>query len=242
MACSNCGKPKVAAKGLCQTCYYRVRRNGSLQRTNVVNGGVCLVDGCGERAFAKNLCKRHYDKDRHPLYMLWRRIRSRHTEEVPNSWARLDAFLADIGERPTERHQLRRIDEGKPFSASNVKWLVPLGVRTADPSYARAWSIMRKFGLPLSEVEAMAERQNYRCSICRKPETALDRSGKVRPLCVDHCHTSERHGVMKVRDLLCNRCNHLLGLVGDDAALLRAAIAYLERHAAPIDAEPLSGQ
>jgi hypothetical protein len=39
---------------------------------------------------------------------------------------------------------------------------------------------------------------------------------------VDHCHTSG-----KVRGILCQQCNHMLGLAYDNPAVLAAAVEYL---------------
>ena len=239
MPCSNCGREKVAAKGLCQTCYYRVRRTGSLQRTNVINTGKCSHPGCEREAFAKNLCGYHYEKHRHPLMLLWRRLRSRHHGQFPDTWKKFDAFLKDIGERPSERHQLRRIDEAAPFSAENVKWFPPVmpqakhGTASKEPTYAREWQLAKNYGISLADYAAMFAAQDGKCAICQNPETALDRKGRVRPLAVDHDHKTKA-----VRQLICNRCNHVLGLADDDPAVIAAAIAYLERHA--VDTPPSS--
>jgi len=71
----------------------------------------------------------------------------------------------------------------------------------------------------------MVEEQENLCAICFKPETQITKvTGKVRPLSVDHCHTSGR-----VRGLLCNTCNQALGLFKDDPVLLSNAINYLSK-------------
>lgn len=45
-------------------------------------------------------------------------------------------------------------------------------------------------------------------------------------LVADHCHTT---GL--TRDPICRKCNMALGLFSDSPTILRAAAAYLERHA-----------
>ncbi|WP_406418459.1 endonuclease VII domain-containing protein [Streptomyces sp. NBC_01614] len=65
----------------------------------------------------------------------------------------------------------------------------------------------------------MLERQGGACAICR----GRNKSG--HQLHVDHDHTTGR-----VRALLCQQCNAMLGHARDDIETLRAAIAYLERH------------
>src|SRR5689334_15682455 len=115
MNCSNCGK-KHFARGLCQACYYRLRRNGSVERKYVINSGKCSVEGCGRDAFAKNLCQSHYNKADHPLKATWKLLRSRHKDEYPESWESFETFLHEVGSRPTTKHQLRRLDASKPFA------------------------------------------------------------------------------------------------------------------------------
>lgn len=78
--------------------------------------------------------------------------------------------------------------------------------------------LMKKFGLSIEQYEQMLESQNNVCAICEKPDT--DRS-----LAVDHCHATGKN-----RQLLCKRCNHVLGKVKDDPTLLLKMAAYLERH------------
>jgi hypothetical protein len=71
-----------------------------------------------------------------------------------------------------------------------------------------------RYGLSLQDYRAMRERQGNVCAICRAP-------GK--PLCVDHCHATD-----KVRGLLCRDCNLGLGNYKDNPVFTRAATAYLE--------------
>ena len=80
----------------------------------------------------------------------------------------------------------------------------------------------RKYGITLLQYNYMLDAQNNKCAICNKEETALLK-GVVRRLAIDHCHITG-----KVRGLLCDKCNHLLGLVNDSCSLLENAINYLK--------------
>lgn len=80
----------------------------------------------------------------------------------------------------------------------------------------------RLFGITLDDYNMMLEQQNYVCKICHCPETATHKNEKIKELAVDHCHDTG-----KVRGLLCDRCNHLLGLAKDSKNLLLNAIKYL---------------
>ena len=86
---------------------------------------------------------------------------------------------------------------------------------------------LKKYGLTVDGYRAMFEEQNGSCFLCKKPESNIDsRTGKPIALAVDHCHESN-----VVRRLLCQRCNQALGLLRDDAALMREAADYIEHFA-----------
>ena len=90
---------------------------------------------------------------------------------------------------------------------------------------SRKAHLKNTYGLSVEEFNALIIEQNNRCAICFKEETATDKNGKLKPLCVDHCHTTG-----KIRALLCNSCNCMLGFSKDDTATLFAAIQYLKKH------------
>lgn len=77
---------------------------------------------------------------------------------------------------------------------------------------------LSQYGLTQEQFDAMLQKQDGFCAICRKPESA-----KGRRLSVDHSHSTN-----KVRGLLCLQCNVLLGNARDSVSLLQAAIVYLE--------------
>jgi Recombination endonuclease VII len=90
----------------------------------------------------------------------------------------------------------------------------------AKPGYQRRQDYMRRYGVTWEQYEQMLADQNGACAIC--PRTS---SGKGQPLDVDHSHVTGR-----VRGLLCSRCNRGIGTFLDDPALLRNALAYLEKY------------
>jgi hypothetical protein len=234
MACSNCGGEKVVAKGLCQGCYHRLRRTGAVTRTNVRNTGRCSSPGCEKAAFAKNLCAAHYQRADHPLKVVWKLLRSRNPGVYPPSWEVFTAFLADVGERPSLKHQLRRIDGDKPYAADNVRWVGGFGPKNSTmtnkerSTYNREDNLRRKFGIDGAGYDAILVAQQHKCAVCRKPEWRRGKHGEPKSLAVDH-----DHGDGTVRGLLCTACNQGLGHFLDDPDLLRAAAAYIERHRRP---------
>lgn len=103
--------------------------------------------------------------------------------------------------------------------------------KTRQAATFRRHDLKRHFDLTNDQYLEMHDAQNGRCAICGEPEKRT-RNGRVRWLAVDHDHA----GGGKIRELLCGDCNVVLGLMNDDPARLRAAAAYLDRHAAQ-DAE-----
>ena len=80
------------------------------------------------------------------------------------------------------------------------------------------------FNVTQEQFEDMVTEQDGLCAICGKPEWVIYR-GKIRSLCIDHNHITG-----KIRRLLCNTCNRVLGLMGDDPERLRKAASYLEMY------------
>jgi hypothetical protein len=227
--CIECGKDKkIAARGLCAACYYRVKYRGGLPRVNFANvGKKCMAEGCALPAFSKGFCLKHYQTSvQHPLKATWKILRSRHSDIMPASWEKFTVFRAEVGDRPTAKHRLKRLDDSKPFSKENAYWMPPMKVNRTSPEYNRAWTARKKYGLSEDRHAEMHAAQNGLCAICGGvDEQIIKRSGKTKELAIDHCHTTN-----KVRGLLCSHCNQGLGHFKENAELLRAAAAYLESH------------
>lgn len=84
--------------------------------------------------------------------------------------------------------------------------------------------LRNRFGITLEEYEEMLERQDGKCAICGKAESALSNAGiPGKMLAVDHDHETGR-----VRGLLCQRCNIGIGQFQTAQALIMAA-EYLFR-------------
>jgi hypothetical protein len=73
----------------------------------------------------------------------------------------------------------------------------------------------RRYKLTKRELADLRAAQDDRCGICGDPQ----------PQHLDHDHSTGR-----VRRLLCQRCNHGLGLFRDDPYLLHIAALYVEGH------------
>jgi hypothetical protein len=53
---------QAMAKSYCRMHYYRLYRNGTIERINGTTQGTCDVDGCDNPIYANNLCKKHYSR------------------------------------------------------------------------------------------------------------------------------------------------------------------------------------
>jgi hypothetical protein len=90
----------------------------------------------------------------------------------------------------------------------------PRKSRTAHEQRRR----LRKYGLTQDEYDQLLVDQGDRCAGCQTADPG------VKGWCIDHCHKSG-----KVRALMCNRCNTMLGLANEDPAILRALADFLEQ-------------
>jgi hypothetical protein len=95
-----------------------------------------------------------------------------------------------------------------------------LAYRAANRRKSYLQESRRKYGLQPEEFAALMLAQGECCATCRKPFDWGDKQTKPH---IDHCHATQ-----KVRGILCNRCNTILGLVSDEAALLSSLARYLE--------------
>jgi hypothetical protein len=82
----------------------------------------------------------------------------------------------------------------------------------------RAGHLKRKYGISLEHYDSMLDDQGGGCAICKREPI-----GQI-PLHVDHDHETG-----KIRGILCFTCNNALADFEDDPALLRSAVAYVEK-------------
>lgn len=78
--------------------------------------------------------------------------------------------------------------------------------------------LLRTYGITVDEADHMRFMQHNKCAICS--ETLNGRN---------NCHIDHDHITNKVRDLLCNRCNTMIGMARENPMILRYAINYLSK-------------
>lgn len=80
----------------------------------------------------------------------------------------------------------------------------------------------KNYGLTPEKFERMLGEQRNCCAICGKEFEDTRYQGP----CVDHVHDESK----RVRELLCQHCNRLLGHAFDSIVILQSAIRYLIKH------------
>lgn len=233
-----CGRPE-ARRGHCIQHRRQVVRGEELRpiprRATVNKGRTCSFPACGRPAYALGLCKGHHSQQRRgdALYPIgdravlhakrraaWDRLspeeQQRRTAGLAVPWERTPEFCKRMSD--SRRTQWREGDVRFP-----IRRCFGCGVEFTPNSNRQTWCTpecrrdhrkAREYGLTLEELRAIEERQGGGCAICAVVGARLY---------VDHCHATSA-----VRGLLCNRCNTGLGKFGEDADMLRRAIAYID--------------
>ena len=106
-----------------------------------------------------------------------------------------------------------------------VQYAAKRGATRKGKLEQRRKTIKHKYGITLKDYDQMLETQNGACAICHRFETRCHQNGSVKRLAIDHNHKTG-----KVRGLLCEKCNHALGLLGDTKEVLLRAALYLEEY------------
>lgn len=235
-AVDGCETPKKAREW-CGKHYQRFMNHGDAAYERPLSVSAqslpCTMEGCSTRIHSKGLCCMHYRRKR--------------LHGDPNiSWPGRGPKPCTV--EGCERDQDSRTYCSKHYQAwqkhgdasyvrSKLRGIaIPHGTltgygfhgcrcdkcKTAQASSQRV-NQLRQYGLTPADYDRMWSEQGGVCAICR-----LEGSGTLsgRLMAVDHDHASGR-----VRGLLCQRCNHAVGLLHDDADRAMTLAAYLLQHA-----------
>lgn len=127
--------------------------------------------------------------------------------------------------RAIDRSRYWNNPERRNYTLNNHKrWAIE------NPRIKRDLILKREYGISIENYESMLARQNHVCAICEKPES-IARKGSVCSLVVDHCHTTG-----KIRGLLCNNCNRVLGLMKESKTSISRMVEYLNKNTLRIGA------
>lgn len=169
------------------------------------------------------------------LYHSWKVLRQNNKGNIEAVWDSFETFVEDVGVKPSDSHVMDRKDRSLPWGPTNFKWRelnkIPGQkfnlqdyLKVYRPKYDRKRRYMQKYGITLEQYSQMLESQKGECAICECHESQ-SMQGIVRQLAVDHDHVTG-----KVRALLDNKCNAILGHSNDSVLLLTKCIAYLAEH------------
>ncbi|CAK0741591.1 Endonuclease VII domain-containing protein [Azospirillaceae bacterium] len=89
----------------------------------------------------------------------------------------------------------------------------------------RVQRLKSKYNINEEKHNILIALQNNLCAICYRPEKSKNSNGITKRLAIDHSHKSGM-----VRGLLCQTCNHAIGLLEENVLFLENAIAYLNKH------------
>jgi len=199
----------VVSHGLCDKHRLRLKRHGHLKSTR--------PDDWGKR-------------EKHPLYNSWKWMNKMSMKySICEEWKDFWKFAEDMGEKPSPKHQIRRVDTKGNYSPDNCRWVETKPDQTAaeyqkqyrkdNPEKIKNAELIKIFGITLEDYNTMLEDQNGCCKICNVHYTK-----EKQALSVDHCHTTQQ-----IRGLLCNTCNRAIGLLKDSTETLQKAIEYLNK-------------
>lgn len=164
---------------------------------------------------ARGLCKPCYEKKHREQNGFARRMRER---GLPNECGHLDRphFGKGRCQECYKRwyHNLDSVKEKRKIYQDKNK--------DRYAASCRQTHMKKKYGLGIDSYESMLSSQNGLCAICGNLETAII-NGKIKNLCIDHDHVTG-----KIRGLLCQNCNQMIGHGQDNSEILEAGAAYLK--------------
>ena len=118
-----------------------------------------------------------------------------------------------LGRQPSCKKCAREWHHKRPdyVRKKNAEW------KSKNPDYALNRYRLVKYGVTPEDISILRSKQDGKCAGCGL-ELSLVKE------CVDHCHSSG-----KVRGLLCNSCNLILGYADDRVEILNSLICYIEK-------------
>lgn len=116
-------------------------------------------------------------------------------------------------EREYQKRYRKNPEKRQLASANMAAW----NARNVRRVHSRC--LKRIYGISIEFYEEILRKQSGRCAIC-----AAEFSASKKP------HVDHDHNTGAIRGLLCRGCNAGIGMLGENTASLRSAIAYLEQH------------
>lgn len=121
-------------------------------------------------------------------------------------------------DKPLDQFNVRvSVSKGVVAKAWCNECETPAQVYQRDPIQRKEYQTLKRYGINLTNVEAMGAAQGWLCYLCDADIT--------NAYYIDH-----NHATGKLRKLLCLNCNVALGQFKDSIPVLQRAIEYLREH------------
>jgi hypothetical protein len=117
-------------------------------------------------------------------------------------------------------------EQRREYYKKNKERILELKRSSYNFDKTKNYRLQKNYGISMEEYNKMRERQGYKCAVCAVHEEDLPKANNQhgsKSLVVDHCHVTG-----SVRQLLCNRCNTVLGLIEENTELLDYLEGYIE--------------
>lgn len=106
----------------------------------------------------------------------------------------------------------------REYSRKNAERINAQRRRRYDPRKNKN-SMLKRYGINIEDYERIWKEQSGKCPIC-----GIDLK-EVWQVDLDHCHTTN-----KVRGILCNPCNLMIGHAKDSSERLKKGAEYLQQY------------
>ena len=199
---------------------------------------------CSKCAESKPLTCFGGDKSRPDLLSCWCRVcnaeSARRYRNSPSGRAKMRALVkrwrADNPEktrsakmRAKERQKARAAEDPEYWSKIYASQRVQRRAQHRNmvartPNYYRTVRLRERYGMTISEWDALFESQGKACAICSTTE-----SGSRNGWDTDHCHDTG-----KVRGILCNHCNVALGRIRECSTIAVSMLEYITTRCDPL--------
>ena len=136
---------------------------------------------------------------------------------------------------PIKEETLRRREQHRIWYQENKERLDKKSKEWKEKNRDRRhWhEAKRRYGVSFEEYKELMAREE--CDLCgskiKTKNNNKNAKTKHKRNAIDHCHKTEHEqGIIKIRGVLCHKCNKGLGSFNDDIELLEKAIQYLRRN------------
>lgn len=114
----------------------------------------------------------------------------------------------------------------KEYREKNKEILSQKSKNKYDPILQKEKTLKKAYGLTLNDFNAMLVSQSNKCPICKVELTK--QCGRFKRRKTD-ANIDHNHDTGKVRSVLCQRCNVVLGAVNEDEDILTNMIGYIKK-------------